>query len=384
MKAIVALDSFKGCLTSAQAGQAALSVLDEGSVMVPVSDGGEGFSKIITDLLNGELCTATVSDPLGRRIEAAYGLVRNGRTAVIETASASGLGRLAPEERNPLAASSYGTGELMVAALDEGVEEIWLGLGGSATCDGGTGLLQALGYRFLTPGGVLEPRRTVLGNIQGIDSTHRHHQLQDCRITGFYDVSVPFFGLGGAVRMFAPQKGAGPEMVDALDSWMAQLCSGYSAFSGREIRHIPGSGAAGGIGGALRAFLGATMNPGIGHLLDLAGMGRTLDTCKFVITGEGHADAQTLRGKVPMGVLNYVRDYDAACGGVRHTRVVLLAGRVTDRERLEKAGFDAVLSITPPQMPLTEALDPETAATNLRTAIARFQETFSSGTDSQT
>lgn len=370
MKAIVAIDSFKGCLTSGQAGQAALGALDPDSTVIPVSDGGEGFSRILTDLLHGEIRTVPVTDPLGRRIHASFGLVQYGRTAVIETAAASGLGLLAPEERNPLAASSYGTGELLTAALDEGVDEIWLGLGGSATCDGGTGLLQALGYRFLTPGGVLEPRHTVLGNIQRIDSSHRDNRLQDCRITGFYDVSVPFCGKGGAAQLFAPQKGAGPEMVEALDAWMAQLCSVYSAFSGREIRHVPGSGAAGGIGGALRAFLHATMNPGIRHLLDLAEMGPALDTCDLVITGEGHADAQTLRGKVPAGVLEYVREYDAACGGGRHTRVVLLAGRVTDRDSLLAAGFDAVLEATPADMPLSEALVPGTAAANIRKAIS--------------
>ena len=379
MKAILAIDSFKGCLTSAQAEQAAFSVLDGNSISIPVSDGGEGFAGIITDLLSGATRTAIVSDPLGRRIEAAFGLVRNGRIAVIDTAAASGIGLLSRSEYNPLVASSYGTGQLISRALDEEVEEIWLGLGGSATNDGGTGLLQALGYRFETPKGVLEPGRTVLGNILKIDSSRRDNRLQNCRVTGFYDVSVPFFGAGGAARMFAPQKGAGPEMVDALDSWMARLCSIYSAFSGREIRNAPGSGSAGGIGGAIRAVLGAAMSPGIGHVLDIAGMDRALETCDLVITGEGHADDQTLRGKVPMGVLEYARRYDAACGGGRHTKVILVAGQVSDRERLLEAGFDAVYSINPPGTALAEALDPATAAANLRATVARL----ASGADRQ-
>lgn len=370
MKAIIALDSFKGCLTAEQAGAAALKAFPEGeAVAIPVSDGGEGFTTIMTRMLGGEYKTVKCSDPLGRKVEATYGLVRNGLVAVMETAEASGMWRLSPEERNPLVASTFGTGELIADALEEGVEEIWLGLGGSATCDGGTGLLQALGYRFITPGGILEDGHTVLGNIIEIDSAHRHKALSRCRIKGFYDVSVPFCGTGGSARVFAPQKGAGEEMVDALDLWMSQLCNVYSRFSGREIRNTPGSGAAGGIGGALRAMLGASMTPGIWHILETSEIGRALDTCNLVITGEGSADRQTLYGKVPSGVLEYVRRYDYECGGARHTKVVLLAGQVSDRQELLDAGFDAVLQSTPEGMPLEEALDPQTAMKNITSAL---------------
>ena len=169
MKAIIALDSFKGCLTAEQAGAAALKAFPEGeAVAIPVSDGGEGFTTIMTRMLGGEYRTVKCSDPLGRKVEATYGLVRNGLVAVMETAEASGLWRLSPEERNPLVASTFGTGELIADALEEGVEEIWLGLGGSATCDGGTGLLQALGYRFITPGGILEDGHTGFSSLMGI------------------------------------------------------------------------------------------------------------------------------------------------------------------------------------------------------------------------
>lgn len=373
MKAIIALDSFKGCLTSQQAGDAALKAFPEGeAVSIPVSDGGEGFSTVLTGMLGGKYRTVSCSDPLGRPVEATYGLVRNGLVAVMETAAASGLGRLSPSERNPLAASTFGTGELIADALEEGVEEIWLGLGGSATCDGGTGLLQALGYRFQTPSGILEDGHSVLGNIIGIDSSHRHKALSRCRIKGFYDVSVPFCGTGGSARVFAPQKGAGEGMVDALDNWMSQLCGVYSRFSGREIRNTPGSGAAGGLGGALRAMLGASMSPGIWHVLETSEIGRQLDTCGLVITGEGRADSQTLCGKVPAGVLEYVRRYDAECGGTRHTKVVLMAGQVSDRQELLDAGFDEVLQSTPEGMSLGEALDPQNAARNITSALSGF------------
>ncbi len=371
MKAIIALDSFKGCLSSEQAEEAALKAFPENeAAAIPVSDGGEGFTRILTQMLGGEYRTINCSDPLGRSVEATYGLVRNGLVAVMETAEASGLWRLSPDELNPLAASTFGTGEMIAGALEEGVEEIWLGLGGSATCDGGTGLLQALGYRFITPDGILEDGHSVLGNIVEIDSSHRHKALTGCRIKCFYDVSVPFCGTGGSARLFAPQKGAGEGMVDALDIWMCQLCNVYSRFSGKEIRNTPGSGAAGGLGGALRAMLGASMTPGIWHVLEISDIGRTLDTCDLVITGEGRADSQTLHGKVPAGVLEYVRRYDYECGGSRHTKVVLLAGQVSDKQLLLDAGFDAVLQSTPEGMSLEEALDPQTAMRNITSVLS--------------
>ena len=371
MKAILAIDSFKGCLSSPEAEEAASSAFPshEDTVMIPVSDGGEGFSAIMTALLGGSTRTVLCQDPLGRPVEASYGLAHGGRTAIIETAAASGLCLLREEERNPLAASTFGTGQLIADALDEGAEEIWLGLGGSATCDGGTGLLQALGYRFMTPGGILPDGRTVMGNIIGIDSTHRHKQLSHCKITGFYDVSVPFYGAGGTARVFAPQKGAGAAMVEALDAWMSQLCEVYSEFSGRDIRTVPGSGAAGGTGGAIRSCMGASMTPGAFQLLDEAGMGPLLDTCTLVITGEGHADLQTLRGKVPAGVLEYVRKYDSECGGSRHTQVALVAGQVSDRDALLRAGFDYVVEATPEGMPISLAMDPATARENIKKAV---------------
>jgi glycerate kinase len=169
--------------------------------------------------------------------------------------------------------------------------------------------------------------------------------------------------------MFAPQKGAGAAMVEALDAWMSQLCEVYSEFSGRDIRTVPGSGAAGGTGGAIRSCMGASMTPGAFQLLDEAGMGPLLDTCTLVITGEGHADLQTLRGKVPAGVLEYVRKYDSECGGSRHTQVALVAGQVSDRDALLRAGFDYVVEATPEGMPISLAMDPATARENIKKAV---------------
>lgn len=343
------------------------------AAVVPISDGGEGFTEVITELLDGIYRKVNCTDPLGHSITAEYGLAADGTIAIIETAAASGLGLVAPEDRNPLYSSSFGTGEMMADALDSGVEEIWLGLGGTATCDGGTGMLQALGYRFLTPSGMLAPGQAELGNILEIESSRRNKNIPYCRITGFYDVSVPFFGNGGAAKMFAPQKGATPEMADAIDSWMAQLCYVYSNFSGEDIRNIPGSGAAGGIGGALRACFRADMVPGIWKVLDLARFGNMLDSCSVVITGEGHSDIQTLKGKVPFGVLEYAKKYDAECGCGRKTKVYLLAGKVSDRDQLLEAGFEDVIQITPEGMSLNKAMQPTIAKANITKAITELE-----------
>ena len=401
MKAIIAIDSFKGCLTSAEAGKAALKAFADGEAeVIPVSDGGEGFSTILTESLGGSFRTVSCHDPLGRSVNARYGIV--GRTAIIETAAASGLGLLRKEELNPLLATSYGTGELISDALEYGCEEIWLGLGGSATCDGGTGMLQALGYRFLPEdgGSVVYgniPRRilkedssvyesissdfgniprVILKNIYGMDSSSRSKLLDSCKITGFYDVSAPFCGTGGAARMFAPQKGADPEMVESLDAWLTMLCGVYSKYSGKDVLNIPGAGAAGGIGGALGGVLGASMVQGIQKVLDISGLDSKLESCDIVITGEGRADAQTLRGKVPVGVLEYVRAHTVP---VHRPKVILIAGQVSDRQQILNAGFDAVLQITPEGMPLSEALDPVTASANITQSMQSYLQQRCSG-----
>ena len=279
-------------------------------------------------------------------------------------------------------------------ALEYDCEEIWLGLGGSATCDGGTGMLQALGYRFLpddsgsfVSGDVQRaaPREesvsrnipnVILKDIHGIDIPERNKLLDSCKITGFYDVSAPFCGTGGAARMFAPQKGADPEMVESLDVWLTMLCEVYSKYSGKDVLNIPGAGAAGGIGGALGGVLGASMVQGIQKVLDISGLDSKLESCDIVITGEGRADAQTLRGKVPVGVLEYVRAHTVP---VHRPKVILIAGQVSDRQQILNAGFDAVLQITPEGMPLSEALDPVTASANIPQSMQSYLQQRCSG-----
>ena len=368
MKALIAIDSFKGCLTSIEAGKAALEAFDEGEAeIIPVSDGGEGFSTIMTESLGGTFRTAGCHDPIGRPIKARYGIV--GRTAIIETAAASGLCLLHKDELNPLQATSYGTGELISDALEYGCNKIWLGLGGSATCDGGTGMLRALGYRFLPENGTCLRNTEVLKDIHEIDAATHSRLLDSCKITGFYDVSVPFCGPDGAARMFAPQKGASPEIAEALDAWLSKLCGTYSRFSGKDVMNIPGAGAAGGIGGALGGILSAKMVPGIDRILEISGRRQGLESYDLIITGEGKADRQTLHGKVPAGVLEYVKNHSASG---KRPQIILIAGQVADREQLLDAGFSDVLQITPDGMPLMQALDPVNARRNIKNTILHY------------
>lgn len=370
MKALIAIDSFKGCLTSMEAGKAALEAFDEGEAeIIPVSDGGEGFSTILTESLGGTFRTAGCHDPIGRPIKARYGIV--GRTAIIETAAASGLCLLHKDELNPLQATSYGTGELISDALEYGCDKIWLGLGGSATCDGGTGMLQALGYDFLSEDGATlrSIQGAVLWNIHEIDGTKHNRLLDSCKITGFYDVSVPFCGSDGAARMFAPQKGASPEMVEELEAWLSKICEAYSRFSGKDVMTITGAGASGGIGGALGGILSAEMVSGIDRVLEICRLEQRLDSYDLIITGEGKADRQTLHGKVPIGVLKYVKKHSASD---KRPQVLLIAGQVADREQLLDAGFSDVLQITHDGTPLSQALDPVNARKNIKNTILHY------------
>ena len=364
MKVVIAIDSFKGCLTSGEAGQAAAKAFPDGvSEVIRVSDGGEGFSTIVTESLGGEFRSVPSHDPLGRQMTARYGLVHNGKVAVLETASASGIGLLEKNELNPALTSSFGTGEMMADALSQGINEIWLGLGGSATCDGGTGMLKALGYRFLANGAKITEPNAILSRITEIDSSSRNKLLDSCKIIGFYDVNVPFCGELGAARMFAPQKGASVQLVEELDEGLSR----FAGVVGNSITDCPGAGAAGGIGGALHSVLGASMKRGITAMLDILGLDAKLKDCDLVITGEGRSDLQTLQGKVPLGVLEYVRTHSD-----KQIKVLLVAGKICDREALLAAGFDAALQVTPDAMPLNEALKLSVTKANIARAISEY------------
>ena len=332
MTPLLALDSFKGCLTAPEAVDAAASALAERDVCrLPLSDGGEGFSACLAGCLGGVFRTVPVHDPLGRPIEAQYALLEGGRIAVIETAAASGLTLLKPEELDPLSASSFGTGELMQDAVEQGVEVIWIGLGGTAVMDCGTGLLKA---------------------ISPLPA--------DVRIHAFYDVDIP---LNSAPVVFGPQKGADARGVEELKRRFRKQAEAWITAYGIDADEVPGAGAAGGIGAALSICLGAQMHAGIEAILNAVHFAERVRECDLVITGEGKADQQTLTGKVPYGVLLATRRY---APGIP---VVLMAGKVENKEELLAAGFDVVIQVTPEESLKNNYLEESVARRNIRRAV---------------
>lgn len=335
MKIVVAPDSFKECLSAGEVAatlaRALRKALPGSSVCeIPLADGGEGTVAVLTPALGGDLVTVRVQDPLGRPVWAKYGVA--GETAIIEVAQACGLGLLAPEERNPLKTSTYGVGELLLDAWRKGCRQFIVGLGGSATCDGGAGML----------------------SVPGIRET-----LGGARFEILCDVDTPFVGPEGAARVFGPQKGASPEAVEILERRMLERAEQVRRETGVDIASVPGSGAAGGLGGAFLACFGATLRPGIDRVLDLLHFDAAVADAQLVITGEGRSDRQTLSGKAAMGVLR-------RSGKVP---VALLSGRVEDRDALLEAGFHTVLEVSPRSIPLQQALQPSATKRNLELSL---------------
>lgn len=359
---IAAFDSFKGSLTSHEAGEAFrrgfMAERPDAEVEVlAIADGGEGMAEAISEGVGGEMVSRVVSDPLGRKVEACYALINEGATAVIAMSSASGLTLLKPEERNPLIASTFGTGELIVDALERGCREIIMGLGGSATNDCGVGMLRALGYRFYdAEGEELCDTISILERVECISTAERHPLLMGVKFTAAVDVDNPLYGAQGAAHIFAPQKGASPEMVERLDR---ALCH-YSEVVDADAAEVAGAGAAGGMGYALCTMLGARMRPGIEIVLALLDFERRAQGASLVVTGEGSIDAQTLHGKAPAGVL--------AAAQRLGIPVVALGGRVECEGALLAGGFHAVRAITPHDQPSDVAMQRETAIVNMERA----------------
>ncbi len=366
-KAVLAIDSFKGCLSSKEAEKAAAEGIRNvfptcETVCLPVSDGGEGMQEVLTEALKGKEISLTAHDPLMRMRRTAYGLSGDGTTAFIETAAASGLASVPPGLRNPSLTTTYGTGELIRDALERGCRRFVIGLGGSATNDAGLGMMQALGFRFLDRrGNRLGETRPLCGQlldeVAAIDSSAALPALREAHFTAACDVRNPFCGPEGAACIFAPQKGAGPEMTARLDRGLQHLARVILHFTGRDIATLPGAGAVGGMGGTLSALLNAELKPGIDLLLDLTGFDSLTEGTDLIITGEGRSDRQTLMGKVPQGILKR---------GLRQgIPVVLVAGSLEDTAMLNRAGFRAAFSVTPSPMSAEEAMRPSTAFRNI-------------------
>lgn len=352
MKIVVAIDSFKGCLSSEEANREAAegigSVLPSAEVMqIPVSDGGEGFMDAFRAAIGGEVVEVTVRDPLMRPVTARY--LMQGSQAVIEIAQASGLTLLSEEERNPMVATSYGTGQMVADAVRRGASCVIVGLGGSATSDAGIGMLRAL-----------------------IDAFARHGSwddigcLKDVRFTIASDIRNPLCGSNGAAHVFAPQKGATPEMITALDERARKFAEVSARHFGYDRSGMEGAGAAGGLGYAFLQYLNADCKPGIQLLLDTIGFSQTVKDADLVITGEGSADRQTLMGKLPVGILKQAGE----------TPVCLIAGKVSDKELLLQAGFTHAECINPPGTPLEEALLKDVARRNIAATISRLAASY--------
>ena len=352
MHILIAPNAFKNSLPAAEAADALLTGLNRSGLLFtaecfPVADGGDGTGVLIVERLGGKWVLCPVHDPLGRPITASFGLINDGLTAVIEMADASGLRLLEPGELSPLVATSYGTGELIRAALDSGAREIVLGLGGSATVDGGAGILRALGARFLDKDG--QELVATLESLERLDLLGLDQRIGECRITILCDVENELLGVAGAAAVFGPQKGALPADVPLLEASLRRMADVVFFQTGREISLVKHGGAAGGVAAGLYGLLDAQLVNGIDHFLELTGFEERLVKASLVITGEGSIDEQTLQGKGPYGVASRAKE--------RGIPVIGLAGRVPvlTSERLRKY-FDVLLAIGNGPVDLAEAL----------------------------
>lgn len=310
MKIVIAIDSFKGCLSSAELAdiiaQAAMDISQSVEIVkMPVADGGEGWVNALTSALGGVKVSCRVNGPLREPVDAVYGWIEQNKRAIIEMASASGLSLVSPQKRNIMAATTVGTGELIADALSRGCRHILLGLGGSATNDAGIGMLQALGFRFFdAAGNRIGDGGATLNNISYIDTSGVNPLLSGCRIDVATDVRNPFYGADGAAYVFAPQKGATEEQVKVLDDGLRHLAELIKTLFGIDLQTCEGSGAAGGMGGCCKAFFGASLLSGIALVKEILHFDDIARSSDLIITGEGRIDSQTVGGKLLSGIMD--------------------------------------------------------------------------------
>lgn len=339
-KIVIACDSYKGCLSSSDVANAVAQGVAEvypdcEVVKLAVADGGEGTVEALVDTLGGHLEWAEVSDPLGRPVKAAYGVA--GDLAIIESAAACGLTLLTKEERNPLVTSTKGLGELIMAAIDKGCRKFLIGLGGSATNDGGMGMIRAEGFLEMTKG---------------------------MKFTVACDVDTPYIGEHGASRVFGPQKGASEQDVEILEERLRGYALTILKETGVDVRDMAGAGAAGGLGGAFRAYLGAELKRGVDLVLDQIDFDSKIHGADLVITGEGCSDYQTLKGKTASGVLERAKRQGIP--------VALVSGAVRDEQMLRDGGFGIIEAVSPLSMSREEAMRPEVAKFNICQTVKRL------------
>jgi len=363
MKIVIAPDSYKESLSALEVAEAIEAgfreaLPDAEYLKLPMADGGEGTVAAMVASTGGSLLQSDVTGPLGESVKACYGLTGDGKTAIIEMASASGLALVAANLRNPLETTTFGTGELIRAALDAGARHLVIGIGGSATNDGGTGMLQALGVKLLDH----EGRQIGFGggrlaHLDRIDISGMDQRLKECNIEAACDVNNPLTGPKGASRIFGPQKGATAEMVAQLEANLSRYAGLINRDLSVQVDSVPGAGAAGGMGAALLAFFGAKLRPGIEIVVETVGLEAIIKDADLVITGEGRIDSQSIHGKTPIGVAAVAKRYGKP--------VIGIAGSLSyDVDIVHEYGIDAVFSVLSQVGTLEEAFTHATA--NLR------------------
>ena len=368
MKVVAAIDSLKGSLSSMEAGFAIREGVlrshpDALVVVKPLADGGEGTADALIEGMGGERVDITVTGPLGKPVTAYYGYLKETGTAIIEMASAAGIILVSEEEKNPLAATTYGVGEMIRDAALKGCRNFIIGIGGSATNDGGIGMLQALGYDFLDQHGRdVGQGAQALGRISSVCTSNVCPELADCRFQVACDVTNPLCGENGATYIYGPQKGVTDEIKSQLDADMAHYARVTSETLGNHFADAEGAGAAGGLGFSLLSYLNARLTPGIDLVLNAVGLEEELKDADIAVTGEGRLDHQTAMGKAPVGVAKLAKKY-----GVR---VLAFAGSVTkDARVLNETGIDAFFPIVRGVTTLEDAMAPEHARENMADSV---------------
>lgn len=355
MKIIIAPDSFKGNLSALEVAK----LIEKGIrrvypkvkiVKVPMADGGEGTVRSLVDATKGRIIRKEVTGPLSRKVKASYGILGDGKTAIIEMASASGLPLVPKSKRNPLLTTTYGTGELIKAALDRGCRKIIVGIGGSATVDGGAGMAQALGVRLLDKKGrEIGFGGGALQNLEKIDISKLDGRIRKIKVLVASDVDNPLTGPKGAARVYAPQKGASPSMVKRLEKNLKRYASIIKRDLKKDIKNISGTGAAGGLGAGLIAFLDAKIRLGVNIVIETVRLEKHLKDADLVITGEGKMDSQTIYGKTPIGVAKLAKRYNIP--------IVAVVGEVGKGvEKVYKHGIDGIMTTTPYPMTHSQAV----------------------------
>lgn len=372
MKVVIAPDSFKESLTAKQVSEAIKAGLarvwhDAEFVTVPVADGGEGTVQSLIDATQGEQVFTTVFDPLNKEVQAFYGILGDGETAVIEMAEASGLHLVPAEDRDPKLTSSFGTGQLIKHALERGMQRLIIGLGGSATNDGGVGMLAALGVKFFDESGnAIATNGGGLINLASIDTSGLDVRLAQCEILVACDVDNPLCGEKGASATFGPQKGATTTDISVLDNALRKFGELTEQVTGKHVLTREGAGAAGGMGAALLGYTPARLQPGIEIVLETVKLADHVADADIVFTGEGRIDHQTAHGKTPMGVAKVAKQFNLP--------VIALAGCVGDNyQAVYQCGIDAVFPCVPRAMSLADAMtEAETNVANLAENVARL------------